>query len=91
MFKRHFDGINQFYKKIQTVLIIHELNDYSNFSRKDLEKMEVPIHETLEGDMLNIYEVAFSADHIIILDKQESLISEELLNCSGISIKINYL
>ncbi|MAL64891.1 MAG: hypothetical protein CMF94_02185 [Candidatus Marinimicrobia bacterium] len=86
MFKRHFDGINQFYKKIQTVLIIHELNDYSNISRKDLEEMEVPIHDSLEGDILNIYEVAsFSADHIIILDKQESLISEELMNCSGIS------
>ena len=86
MFKRHFDGINQFYKKIQTVLIIHELNDYSNISRKDLEEMEVPIHDSLEGDILNIYEVAsFSADHIIILDKKESLISEELMNCSGIS------
>ena len=86
MFKRHFDGINQFYKKIQTVLIIHELDDYSNISRKDLEEMEVPIHDSLEGDILNIYEVAsFSADHIIILDKQESLISEELMNCSGIS------
>ena len=85
-FKKHFEGINQFYKKIQTVLIIHELNNYSNISRKDLDEMEVPIHESLKGDSLNIYDVAsFSADHIIIIDKKEDLISKKLLNYSGIS------
>ncbi|OUX31982.1 MAG: hypothetical protein CBE24_04220 [bacterium TMED264] len=85
-FKKHFEGINQFYKKIQTVLIIHELNNYSNISRKDLDEMEVPIHESLKGESLNIYDVAsFSADHIIIIDKKEDLISKKLLNYSGIS------
>ena len=43
MFKKHFEGINQFYKKIQTILIIHELNNYDNILRKDLMAMEVPI------------------------------------------------
>jgi len=86
LFKKHFDGINQFYKKIQTVLIIHELNEYVNISRKDLNDMEVPIHESLKGDSLNVYDVAsFSADHIIIVDKKENEISEKLLNYSGIS------
>ena len=85
-FKKHFEGINQFYKKIQTVLIIHELNNYSNISRKDLDEMEVPIHESLKGDSLNIYDVAsFSADQIIIIDKKEDVISEKLLNHAGIS------
>ncbi len=86
LFKKHFEGINQFYKKIQTVLIIHELNDYSNILRKDLEEMEVPIHESLKGDSLNVYDVAsFSADHIIVIDKKEDEISEKLFKYSGIS------
>ena len=86
MFKKHFEGINQFYKKIQTILIIHELNDYANISRKDLIEMEVPIDDSLKGDVLNIYEVAsFSADHIIIIDKPQNLISEKLLDRTGIA------
>jgi len=86
MFKKHFEGINQFYKKIQTILIIHNLNDYANISRKDLIEMEVPIHDSLKGDSLNIYEVAsFSADHIIIVDKPQNIISEKLLDCTGIA------
>ena len=85
LFKKHYEGINQFYKKIQTVLIIHELNDYSSISRNDLNNMEVPIHESLKGDSLNVYDVAsFSADHIIIVDKKEDEISEKLLQYSGI-------
>jgi len=86
LFKKHFDGINQFYKKIQTILIIHELDEYVNISRKDLNEMEVPIHDSLKGDSLNVYDVAsFSADHIIIVDKKEDEISEKLSKSSGIS------
>ena len=78
MFKKHFEGINQFYKKIQTILIIHELNDYVNILRKDLMAMEVPVDNSLKGESLNIYEVAsFSADHIIIVDKPKNKISEK--------------
>ncbi len=86
MFKKHYEGINQFYKKIQTILIIHDLNDYANIFRKDLVEMEVPIHDSLKGDILNIYEVAsYTADHIIIIDKPQNLISEKLLNFTGIA------
>ena len=47
--------------------------------------MEVPIHESLKGDSLNVYDVAsFSADHIIIVNKKEDEISEKLLKSSGI-------
>ena len=36
--------------------------------------------------ILNIYEVAsFSADHIIIVDKPQNMISEKLLNRTGIA------
>ena len=66
MFKKHFDGINQFYKNIQTVMVIHDLNEFSMVPRKDLELAEVPIHKSLKGNTLNIYDVAsYEADSII--------------------------
>ena len=86
LFKKHFEGINQFYKKIQTVMVIHDLNEYATIKRKDLEQAEVPIHESLKGNSLNIYDVAsFTADHIIVIDKPGDVISDKLLNQAGIS------
>ena len=86
LFKKYFEGINQFYKKIQTILVIHDLNDYSKIKRKDLQQLEVPIHESLKGDNLNIYDVAsFDANHIIIIDKPGHIISNKLLKLAGIS------
>ena len=86
LFKKHFENINQFYKKIKTIMVIHESNDYSKISRKILDQAEVPIHESLGGDTLNIYDVAsFSADHIIIIDKPKDTISDKLLDQAGIS------
>ena len=86
LFKKYFEGINQFYKKIQTILVIHDLNDYSKIKRKDLQQLEVPIHESMKGDTLNIYDVAsFDANHIIIIDKPGHIISNKLLKLTGIS------
>ena len=86
LFKKFFEGINQFYKKIQTILVIHDLNDYSKIKRKDLQQLEVPIHESIKGDTLNIYDVAsFDANHIIIIDKPGNIISNKLLKLTGIS------
>ncbi len=86
LFKKYFEGINQFYKKIQTILVIHDLNDYSKIKRKDLQELEVPIHESIKGDTLNIYDVAsFDANHIIIIDKPGHIISNKLLKLTGIS------
>ena len=86
LFKKYFEGINQFYKKIQTILVIHDLDGYSKIKRKDLQQLEVPIHESLKGDNLNIYDVAsFDANHIIIIDKPGHIISNKLLKLTGIS------
>ena len=86
LFKKYFEGINQFYKKIQTILVIHDLDGYSKIKRKDLQQLEVPIHESLKGDNLNIYDVAsFDANHIIIIDKPGHIISNKLLKLAGIS------
>ena len=86
LFKKYFEGINQFYKKIQTILVIHDLDGYSKIKRKDLQQLEVPIHESIKGDTLNIYDVAsFDANHIIIIDKPGHIISNKLLKLTGIS------
>ena len=85
IFKKHFDGINEFYQEIKTVIVIHDQDEYSSVSREDLKKAEVPIHNYLKGKMLNIYEVAaFEADAIIIFDKPSKIISKQLLNKPGI-------
>ncbi len=86
MFKKNFDGINQFYKNIQTVMVIHDLNEFSMIARKELELAEVPIHKSLKGDELNIFDVAsYEADAVIIFDKPSDIISEKLLNQPGIA------
>ena len=86
MYKKHFEGISDFYKKIKTAMVIHDNNEYSDISRKDLEVAEVPIHKSLKGNTLNIFDVgSFEADSIIILDKPSEKISEKLLEQPGIS------
>jgi starch synthase len=85
IYNRHFDGINEFYENIKTVMVIHDLDEYSQVSRADLEKAEVPIHKSLKGDMLNVYDVAaYETDAIIIFDKPSTKISTELLSQAGI-------
>lgn len=85
MFNKHFDGINEFYEEIKTVMVIHDLDEYAEISRKDLERAEVPINKTLKGKMLNVYDVAaYEADAIIIFDKPGKPISEKLLNQPGV-------
>tara|TARA_B100000214_G_scaffold375094_1_gene360017 strand:+ start:3074 stop:3904 length:831 start_codon:yes stop_codon:yes gene_type:complete len=86
MYKKHFEGISDFYKSIKNVMVIHDLNEYSKISRKDLNLAEVPVHDSLKGNNLNIYDVAsFEADAIIIIDKPSDIISEKLLKQPGIA------
>ena len=86
MYKKHFEGINDFYKKIKTVMVVHDLNEYSDISRKDLELAEVPVDKSLKGNTLNAFEVgAFQADAIVVIDKPSDIISEKLLKKPGIA------
>ena len=86
MFKNHFEGKNEFYKKIKTVMVVHDLNEYSEISRKDLELAEVPIDKMLNGDVLNSYDVgAFHANAIVVIDKPSDVISEKLLKQPGVA------
>ena len=74
-----------FYENIKTVMVIHDLNEYSKVSRADFKKADVPIDSSLKGKMLSVYDVAsFEADAIIIFDKPSSVISKKLLNQPGL-------
>ena len=86
MYAKHFEGINEFYQNIKTVLVIHDLDEYAHILRTDLENAEVPIDKSLSGDELNVYDVAsFNSDAIIILDRPSKIISKKLLKQPGIS------
>jgi starch synthase len=85
MFNRHFEGISDFYNDIKTIMIIHDLDEYSTVSRNDLEKAELPVHKSLKGDDLDLYDVAsYEVDAIIIMDKPSKCISKTLLNQQGL-------
>ena len=84
MFKAQFEGRNEFYKNIKTVMVIHELNEYSKVERSEFVRAGVPIHSSLKGKILNSYDVAaFEADAIIIMDKPSKKISGNLLKKSA--------
>jgi starch synthase len=85
MYKKHFDGISDFYKNIQTVMIIHEIDEYCKVSRNDLEKADVPIHKSLKGDEIDLYDLAsYDVNAIIIMDKPSKNISKKLLKQNGL-------
>ena len=85
MYKNHFEGKNDFYKNIKMVMVVHDLNEYSKITRKELELSEVPIDKSLKGDELNVFDVgAFQADAIIVFDKPSDVISDKLLKQPGI-------
>ena len=85
MFNKHFEGISDFYKDIKTVMIIHDLDEYSTVARNDLERAELPVHKSLKGDDLDLYDVAsFEVDAIIIMDKPSKCISKTLLKQKGL-------
>ena len=79
-YKNEYEDINDFYKNIKTVLVVHDLDDYSKVDRSDLVKMGVEIHPNIKGNKLNIYDVAsYNADAILIMDRPGEKISSKLL------------
>ena len=80
IYKQHFEGTNEFYKNIKTVLVIHDLDGYSAIEKSDLLDIGVKIHPDLKGKKLNIYDVAsYNADTILIIDRPGKKISTKLL------------
>ena len=86
IFKSHFEGIDDvFYKDIKTVLLIHDLDEYSNMERNVFDLAGILIHPSLKGDIVNVYDVAaYEADAIIIFDKPRKNISKSILKQPGV-------
>jgi len=84
IYKQHYEGINEFYNNIKTVLIIHDLDEYSAVNKAELLDMGISLHPNIKGNKLNIYDVAsYSADAILIIDRPGNKISTKLLNKSS--------
>jgi len=84
LYKEFYEG-KEFYKKIKTVMAIHDFNEYAIMNKSDIELAEIDIPKTSKGDTVNLYEVgAQYADKIVIFDKPSDKISEKLLKLPGI-------
>ena len=85
IYKENYEGINDFYKDIKTILVIHDLDEYSIVEKSELLEMGINIHPNIKGNKLNVYDVAsYSADAILIIDRPGNKISTKLLNKSAI-------
>ena len=80
IYKSEYEGKNEFYNNIKTVLVIHDLDEYSLAKRSDLIDFGIKLPAGLKGSSVNLYDVAsYSADAILILDKPGAKISSKLL------------
>ncbi len=80
IYKDEYEGINEFYNDIKTVLVIHDLDDYSMASKSELLEFGINIPSNLKGGNLNLYDIgSYSADSILIIDKPGAKISSKLL------------
>ena len=84
IYKKDYEGISEFYNNIKTVLVIHDLDEYSAVEKSELLDIGIDIHPNVKGNKLNIYDVAsYSADAILIIDRPGNKISTKLLNKSA--------
>ena len=80
IYKSEYEGLNEFYNDIKTVLVIHDLDEFSSASKTELLNFGIEIPQKLKGNNLNIYDVAsYSADAILVIDKPGAKISSKLL------------
>ena len=80
IYKNEYEGMNEFYNDIKTVLVIHDFDEYSIANKSDLLNFGIEIHPNLKGNKLNLYDVAsYSADAILIVDRPGVKLSSKLL------------
>ena len=80
IYKGEYEGINEFYNDIKTVLVIHDLDEYSLANKSELLNFGIEIPKNLKGNKINLYDIAsYSADAILIVDKPGAKISSKLL------------
>ena len=82
-YQQHFAN-EEFYHDIKTVLLIHSLSEYMQFSKEAFKNADLEISNDLKGSEINVFEAgAQAADHIIALDSPEEQVSTELVKLPG--------
>lgn len=75
----------EFYGDIKTVLTVHSVDEYSEFSRAAYDKVGVTLPDNVTGDKVNCYEAAAPfADLIVAVDSPDNNVTEKLLALPGV-------
>jgi starch synthase len=75
----------EFYGGIKTVLTVHSVDEYCNFSRDVYAKAGVTLPDSIKGNKVNCYEAAAPfADLIIAIDTPSNDVTKKLMKLPGV-------
>ena len=75
----------EFYGGIKTVLTVHSVDEYCNFSRDVYAKAGVTLPDSIKGNRVNCYEAAAPfADLIIAIDTPSNNVTKKLMKLPGV-------
>ena len=75
----------EFYGGIKTVLTVHSVDEYCNFSRDVYAKAGVTLPDSIKGNKINCYEAAAPfADLIIAIDTPSNNVTKKLMKLPGV-------
>ena len=75
----------EFYGNIKTVLTVHSVDEYCNFSRDVYAKAGVTLPDSIKGNKVNCYEAAAPfADLIIAIDTPSNDVTKKLMKLPGV-------
>ena len=75
----------EFYGGIKTVLTVHSVDEYCNFSRDVYAKAGVTLPDNIKGNKVNCYEAAAPlADLIIAIDTPSNDVTKKLMKLPGV-------
>ena len=75
----------EFYGGIKTVLTVHSVDKYCNFSRNVYAKAGVTLPDSIKGNKINCYEAAAPfADLIIAIDTPSNNVTKKLMKLPGV-------
>ena len=82
----------EFYGGIKTVLTVHSVDEYCNFSRDVYAKAGVTLPDNIKGNRVNCYEAAAPfADLIIAIDTPSNDVTKKLIKLPGVKANKNKL
>ena len=74
-----------FYGKIKTVLTVHSVDEYCNFSRESYAKVGVTLPDSIKGKTVNCYEAAAPfVDLIVAVNSPKNDVASKLMKLPGL-------